>query len=170
MGQELMVVTDLSQVWALGDLYEQDFSAIRVGAEAALTTAAYPGLTLRGRVSYIDPWVDLQTRTAKLRVEVPNADGRLRLGMYVTMAFVTRTGGPRLVVPRAAVQTLGDRQVVFLPVKDEEGKFVQRTVKLGEPVGETGYAVLGGLSPGDMVVTEGSFFLRAESVRNAPSG
>ncbi|MEX2222899.1 MAG: efflux RND transporter periplasmic adaptor subunit [Candidatus Rokuibacteriota bacterium] len=169
MGQELMVVTDLSQVWVLGDLYEQDFRAVRVGSEAALSPAAYPGLTLRGRVSYIDPRVDPQARTAKLRVEVPNADGRLRLGMYVSMAFVTRTGERRLVVPRAAVQTLGDRQVVFLPVKDEEGKFVQRTVRLGEPVGEAGYAVLAGLSPGDVVVTEGSFFLRAEGLRNSPS-
>lgn len=170
MGQELMVVTDLSQVWVLGDLYEQDFSAVRVGSEAALITTAYPGLTLRGRVSYIDPRVAPQSRTAKVRVEVPNADGRLRLGMYVTMSFVTRIGGRRLVVPRAAVQALGDRQVVFIPVKDEEGKFLQRTVKLGGPMGEAGYAVLGGLSPGDLVVTEGSFFLRAESLRNNPTG
>ncbi len=170
MGQELMVITDLSQVWVLGDLYEQDFNAVRVGSEAALVTTAYPGLTMRGRVSYIDPRVDPQARTAKLRVEVSNADGRLRLGMYVTMSLVTRTGGRRLLVPRAAVQTLGDRQVVFIPVRDEEGKFLQRTVKLGEPMGEAGYAVLGGLSPGDLVVTEGSFFLRAESLRNNPSG
>lgn len=170
MGQELMVVTDLSRIWVLGDLYEQDFSAVRVGSEAVVTTTAYPGLTLRGRVSYIDPRVDSQTRTAKLRIEVPNGDGRLRLGMYVTMSFVTRTGGQRLVVPRAAVQTLGDRQVVFIPAKDEEGTFIQRTVKLGEPIGEAGYAVLQGLSPGDLVVTEGSFFLRAESLRSNPSG
>ena len=170
VGQELAVVTDLSQVWILGDLYEQDFGAVRMGAEAVVTATAYPGLTLRGRVSYIDPRVDPQARTAKLRVEVPNRDGRLRLGMFATIAFATRTGERRLVVPRAAVQTLGDRQVVFLPVKDEEGKFLQRTVRLGEPVGDAGYAVLSGLHPGDVVVTEGSFFLRAESLRSNPSG
>ena len=170
MGQELAVVTDLSRVWVVGDLYEQDFRAVQVGSEATLTTSAYPGLTLRGRVSYIDPRVDPQARTAKLRVEVPNTDGRLRLGMYVTMSFVTRTGERRLVVPRSAVQTLGDRQVVFIPVKDEEGKFIQRTVRLGESVGDAGHAVLSGLSPGDVVVTDGSFFLRAESLRNSPSG
>ena len=170
MGQELMVVTDLSQVWVLGDLYEQDFNAARVGSEATLTTTAYPGLTLRGRVAYVDPRVDPQTRTAKLRVEVLNADRRLRLGMYMTMSFVTRSGARRLVVPRAAVQTLGDRQVVFIPATDEEGKFLQRTVKLGGPVGEAGLAVLEGLGAGDLVVTEGSFFLRAESLRNNSSG
>src|SRR2546428_476971 len=87
MGQELFVVTDLSQVWVIGDLYEQDFQTVHVGSEAALTTPAYPTLTLRGRLTYIDPRVDPQTRTAKVRVGVPNADGRLRLGMYVTLAL-----------------------------------------------------------------------------------
>jgi multidrug efflux pump subunit AcrA (membrane-fusion protein) len=81
MGQELFVVTNLSEVWAVGDLYEQDFSRVGVDAEAAITTQAYPELMLRGRVSYIDPGVEPQTRTAKVRLEVPNRDGRLRLGM-----------------------------------------------------------------------------------------
>ena len=170
MGQEVMVVTDLSQVWVVGDLFEQDFKSVAVGSEAALSTPAYPGLTQRGRVSYIDPRVEPQTRTAKLRVEIPNPTGRLRLGMYVTLGFGVGTGGRRPVVPRAAVQTLGERQIVFLPVKDDEGKFIQRTVRLGEPLGDAGYAVLSGLNPGDVVVTEGSFFLRAEAVRNGPSG
>jgi RND family efflux transporter MFP subunit len=67
MGQELLSVTDLSEVWVVGDLYEQDFRTVRVGSEAAITTSAYPGLTLHGRVSYIDPRVDPQARTAKAR-------------------------------------------------------------------------------------------------------
>jgi RND family efflux transporter MFP subunit len=168
MGQELFVVTDLSDVWVVGDLYEQDFPSVGLGSEAAVTAPAYPGLALRGRVSYIDPRVEPQTRTAKVRVEVPNADGRLRLGMYVTLAFTTRGGARTVVVPRSAIQVLGDRHVVYLPAKDEEGKFLQRSVTLGPPVGD-GYAVLAGLSPGEVVVTEGSFFLRAEAVRNSPS-
>jgi RND family efflux transporter MFP subunit len=167
-GQELFVVTDLSQVWAIGDLYEQDFQRVGVGTAAVLTTPAYPALTFRGRVTYIDPRLDPQTRTAKVRVEVPNRDGRLRLGMYLTMAF-TRPGVRRLVVPRSAVQSLGERQVVFVPVADEVGKFVQRAVRLG-PLENNVYPVLEGLQPGEQVVTEGSFFLRAESVRNTPSG
>ena len=168
MGQELFVVTDLSDVWVVGDLYEQDFAAVGVGSEAVVTAPAYPGLALRGRVAYIDPRIEPATRTAKVRVEVPNADGRLRLGMYVTLAFTTRGSGRTVVVPRSAVQALGDRHVVYLPAKDDEGKFVQRSVKLGPPIGD-GYAVLAGLSPGEVVVTEGSFFLRAEAVRNNPS-
>lgn len=168
MGQELVSVTDLSQVWIVGDLYEQDFKTVRVGSEAAITPSAYPDLVLRGRVTYIDPRVDPQARTAKARIEVPNADGRLRLGMYVTVSF--STPGPRaVVVPRSAVQAIGDRQVVFVPAQGEDGKFIQRHVRLGPLTGDS-YTVLSGLRAGDTVVTEGSFFLRAEALRNAPSG
>src|SRR5689334_17185809 len=166
VGQELFTVTDLSSVWVVGDLYEQDFRAVRVGSDAAVTTQAYPGLVTRGRVTYIDPRVDPQTRTAKVRVEVPNPAGRLRLGMFATMAFTTPRGEPAMMVPRAAVQTIGDRQVVFVAAPDEEGKFVARTVRLGSTVG-AGYLVLAGLKLGDVVVTEGSFFLRAEALKNS---
>jgi RND family efflux transporter MFP subunit len=169
MGQELLVVTDLSDVWVVGDLYEQDFQTVRVGSEAAITTPAYPSLTLRGRVTYIDPRVDPQARTAKVRVEVPNADGRLRFGMYVSMVFSTRGGERTVIVPRSAVQAMGERFVVYVPVKGEEGKFIQRQIRVGSPMGD-GYAVVAGLRAGEVVVTEGSFFLRAESLRNAPSG
>jgi membrane fusion protein, heavy metal efflux system len=169
MGQELFVVTDLSQVWVIGDLYEQDFQTVQVGSEAALTTPAYPALTLRGRVTYIDPRVDPQTRTAKVRVEVPNAEGRLRLGMYVTLAFTTPGRERLVVVPRAAVQTIGERQVVFVPAPDEEGKFLPRTVQVGSVRGDR-VTIQSGVQPGEVVVTEGSFFLRAEMLRNAPAG
>jgi RND family efflux transporter MFP subunit len=168
MGQELLSVTDLSEVWVVGDLYEQDFRTVRVGSEAAITTSAYPGLTLHGRVSYIDPRVDPQARTAKARIEVSNADGRLRLGMYVSVNFTT-PGVSTVVVPRSAVQAIGERQVVFVPAGNEDGKFIQRQVRLGSPIGDN-YSVLSGLKLGETVVTEGSFFLRAEVLRNAPGG
>jgi RND family efflux transporter MFP subunit len=168
MGQELFVVTDLSQVWVIGDLYEQDFQAVRMGSEAAMTTPAYSGLTLRGRVTYIDPRVDPQTRTAKVRVEVANPEGRLRLGMYVTITFTTRDGARQVVVPSTAIQAIGERSVVFLPVVDEEGTFVQRTVQVG-PSHDGLSAILNGLQPGETVVTEGSFLLRAELLRYTSS-
>jgi membrane fusion protein, heavy metal efflux system len=168
MAQELFVVTDLSQVWVIGDLYEQDFQAVHVGSEAALTTPAYPILTLRGRVTYIDPRVDPQTRTAKVRVEVPNTEGRLRLGMYVTLAFTTSGGERTVVIPRAAMQTIGERQVVFVPAPDEEGKFLSRPVQVGPLRGDL-VTIRSGVQPGEVVVTEGSFFLRAEMLRNAPA-
>ena len=83
--------------------------------------------------------------------------------------MLTTPGRNALVVPRSAVQAVGDRQVVFVPVEGEEGKFIQRQIRVGEPIGDN-YPVLAGLRPGDVVVTEGSFFLRAESLRNSPSG
>jgi len=169
MGQELFVVTDLSQVWVIGDLYEQDFQAVRVGSDAALTTPAYPALTLHGRVTYIDPRVDPQTRTAKVRVEVPNPEGRLRLGMYVTLAFTTRGGAPTVLVPRAAIQTIGERYVAFVSVPGEEGKFVPRTVQM-RPAGEGFCTIHSGIQPGEIVVVEGGFFLRAEMLRHASAG
>ncbi|MBI1727232.1 MAG: efflux RND transporter periplasmic adaptor subunit [Candidatus Rokubacteria bacterium] len=168
MGQELISVTDLSEVWVIGDIYEQDFKTVSVGSEAAITTPAYPDLVLRGRVTYIDPRVDPQARTAKARIEVPNADGRLRLGMYVTVSFST-PGKSAVVVPRSAVQAIGDRHVVFVAAEGEDGKFIQRQVRLGSLTGGS-YTVLSGLRAGDTVVTEGSFFLRAEALRNTPSG
>ena len=138
---------------------------VRVNREAA---ARY-GITVGAVQDVIDPRVDAQARTAKVRVEVPNPGGRLRLGMYVSMVFTTRGAERVVVVPRSAVQSIGERSVVYLPVKDEEGKFVQRQIRLGQLMGDS-YTVLAGLRPGDVVVTEGSFFLRAESLRNAPSG
>jgi RND family efflux transporter MFP subunit len=168
MAQELFVVTDLSQVWVIGDLYEQDFQTVHVGSAAALTTPAYPTLTLRGRVTYIDPRVDPQTRTAKVRVEVSNAEGRLRLGMYVTLTFTTPGGDRTVVIPRGAVQTIGERQVVFVAAPDEEGKFLARPVQVGPLRGDL-VIIRSGVQPGEVVVTEGSFFLRAEMLRNAPA-
>ena len=168
-GQELFVVTDLSTVWVIGDLYEPDFSRVRVGVPATITLASMPGRTLRGRVAYIDPRVDAATRTAKVRVEVPNRGGDLRLGMFVTMTFATDMSERTTVVPRAAVQTIGDRSVVYIPAEGEEGKFIERSVKLGQPAGEF-VRVLDGLKPGDKVVTDGSFLLRAEAARTRSGG
>src|SRR5438445_9321988 len=168
-GQELFVVTDLSTVWVIGDLYERDFSRVRVGSPATVTSASMPGRTLKGSVAYIDPRVDAATRTAKVRVEVPNRGGDPRLRMFVTVSFETGAAERIIVVPRAAVQTMGDRAVVYVPAEGEEGKFIERAVKLGAPVGEF-VPVLDGLKAGDKVVTDGSFFLRAEATRTRSGG
>jgi len=168
-GLDLFVVTDLSTVWIIGDLYERDFSRVRVGSAATITLPSMPDRAVKGRVAYIDPRVDPATRTAKVRVEVPNRGGELRLGMFVTMSIQTGTTERMTVVPRAAVQTMGDRSVVYVPAEGEEGKFVERTVRLGPPAGEF-VPVLDGLKPGDKVVTDGSFYLRAEAARTRSGG
>ncbi len=163
-GQELFVVTDLGTVWVIGDLYERDFPRVRVGSQATVTVPSAPDGKTQGRVAYIDPRVDPATRTAKVRVEVSNRSGDLRLGMFVTVAFQKNATEHVTVVPPAAVQTIGDRSVVYVPADSDEGKFVERLVKLGARSGEF-VQVLEGLKPGDKVVTEGSFFLRAEAAK-----
>lgn len=168
-GHDLFVVADLTTVWVIGDLYEKDFGEVRVGTEAVVTVPATPSKRLTGRVAYIDPRVDPATRTAKIRVEVPNRDGELRLGMYVSIGFQAGTGRAVPVVPRAAVQWIGERAVVYVPLPDGEGRFAERPVKLGQPAGDL-VEVIEGLTPGERVVTEGSFFVRAEAARARSSG
>jgi membrane fusion protein, heavy metal efflux system len=164
--QELFTVADLSSVWVMGSLNEKDFTAVQVGSAARITTPAYAGRVWNGRVAYIDPQVDPNTRTAQARIEVANPRESLRLQMYVDVEF-TSQGAIGTVVPYAAVQSIGDRQFVFLPIKDNEGSFAMRVVRLGS-LANGYYAVLEGLKPNDEVVTEGSFILKAEGARQHP--
>jgi hypothetical protein len=164
---KLFTVVDLSTVWVVADVYEKDFSRVRVGSEVALTTSARPELALRGRVAYIDPQVSVDTRTAKARIEVLNPGGELRLGMYADVVVAGAPGTSTARVPRNAVQNVGDRTVVYLADPKEAGKFIEREVRLGQSSGEQ-VEVVSGVKPGDVVVTEGSFFVRAERERLGP--
>ena len=168
VGQEMFVVADLSTVWVIGDLYEKDFASVRVGSEATVNVPP-AGRQARGRVSYIDPRVDPGSRTAKVRVEVPNADGSLRLGMFVDVRFSGQTAGRAVAVPRTAVQSIGERAVVYVVAEGDEPRFIERPVKLG-PSSGTSVEVLEGVKVGERVVTEGSFFLRAEAARTRSGG
>lgn len=167
-GQELFVVTDLGTVWVIGDLYEKDFASVRVGTPASVVVPSVPKGPIHGRVAYIDPRVDPATRTAKARVEVPNREAALRLGMFVELTFETGSAGARAIVPRAAVQSIGSRAVVYVATSDE-GRFVERTVRIGAESGES-VEVVHGLKPGERIVTEGSFYLRAEAGRQRAGG
>ena len=171
MGKEMFRIADLSQVWVIGQLYEKDFAAVRVGTSAAITTAAYPGRNFSGRVSYIDPRVDAQTRTSQLRVEIANPAEMLRLGMFVDVTFGSAsaaTGGQNIAaIPRAALQFIGGKQVVYVAT-DKPGVFAQRTVAAGNEMNGM-VPIYGGLATSDRVVTEGSFLLRAESLKLNPA-
>jgi RND family efflux transporter MFP subunit len=160
----LLTVVDLSTVWVVGDLYERDFSSVAVGTEAVVTTTAFPDLKITGTVAYIDPQVRSETRTAGIRVEVPNPGLQLRLGMYADVHVETQTANTQLVVPRSAVQNVADRTVVYLEDPREGGRFIEREVRISPSSGEQ-VLVLSGLMAGDDVVSAGSFFLRAERER-----
>jgi RND family efflux transporter MFP subunit len=170
---KLFTVVDLSTVWIIGDLYEKDFARVRVGSPAAITITAYQDLALKGRVTYIDPQVDPEARTARVRVEVANPRNQLRLGMYAEMLVGEPTEGAVAMVPKRAVQNVGDRYVVYLVDPNQSGRFTEREVQLGEASADQ-VEILSGVHPGDVVVADGSFFLRAErerlGLRRPPAG
>ena len=147
----------------VANVYEKVFARVQVGTPARVTTPAYPNLALQGRVSYIDPLVSAESRTAKVRIEVPNTRGELRLGMFVE-ALLGVEGGESPLMPRSAVQNVGNRSVIYLADPSRAGEFIEREVRLGTPVGDQ-VSVLAGVRTGDVVVSEGSFSVRAERER-----
>jgi hypothetical protein len=160
----LFTIVDLSTVWVVGSVYEVDFGRIRVGAPVSITFRVYPDSPVKGRVTYVDPQVNPETRTAQLRVEVSNADRRLKLNMYADVTLsAPGSGAAALVIPRSAVQMVSDRAVVYL-AGAESGTFIEREVRLGESIGD-GVRVVSGLQAMDRIVTKGSFALRAERER-----
>jgi membrane fusion protein, heavy metal efflux system len=162
---ELLTVVDLSTVWVIGNVYERDLAHVRVGSLVSLTTTALPGRQWDGRISYIDPQVAPETRTLQVRIEAPNRDEQLRPGMYVDVAIAgTNTQHTALIVSRSTIQTVDDRQFVYLPDSGQRGRFIEREVRLGRGA-DGDVEVLEGLNAGDVVVTKGSFLLRAERER-----
>lgn len=170
-GKELFRVADLSSVWVIAQIYERDFAVVRAGTRAVVTTQAYPGRSFNGRVAYIDPRVEPQTRTAQVRIELANPGEMLRLGMFVDVSFgassVREGSEAAVLVPSSAVQEIGGNKVVFVAA-DRPGGFIQREVDTG-PESNGRVPIYRGLSAGEPVVTEGSFLLRAESLKLSPS-
>ena len=163
-GKPLFTISNLSTVWVIANVPEAQVGALRVGTPAEARSAALGPGALAGRISYIDPQLNEETRTARVRVETANPGERLKAGMFVEVGFQTGTGsaaGEELVVKSEAVQRIGDRSVVFVPKGDEPGAFEVREVQVG---GETeGYRrVLSGLEVGERVVTKGSFTLKTQ--------
>src|SRR5438445_1891681 len=129
-GDMLYRIVDLSTVWLLADGFEQDLAQIRPGQSATITVQAYPGRVFDGRVAFIYPNVNPQTRTAKVRIEVPNPDLLLKTDMYATIEIDAPVdNAPTLAIPDTAVLDTGTRQTVL--VDRGEGRFEPRMVKLG---------------------------------------
>jgi len=166
--KELMRVTDLSTVWVVGQVYEKDLATIRVGSGANITSDAYPGRVFRGRISYVDPKVDPATRTAQVRIELGNPGQMFKIGMYVNLAFATLGAAEKTtpVVPKDAVQTIGNRQFIYV-AGEKPNEFIQRPVRLG-PEANGVYPVIEGLNVGERIVVQGSFLLRAEWIKQHP--
>lgn len=168
---EIFTVTNLATVWVIAQVYEKDLADLRIGSGASITTDAYPGVIFRGNVSYIDPNLDETTRTARVRIELLNAGEKLKIGMYVNVAFATLPGGAENTVPAVpeeAVQEINGQKVVFVATR-EPNVFILRPVRVG--VKRNGLIpVTEGLFVGDRVVSAGSFLLRAEWLKTNPAG
>ena len=160
----LFTVVDLSNVWIVADVFERDLQRVREGTRATVTTTAYPDQPLEGRISFIDPQLNTTSRTAKVRVEIANPRGDLRLGMFTDVAIASPGTASVLGVPKDAIQSVGDRQFVYVASADDPTKFLEREVRIGRALGDR-VEVLAGLSEGEAVVSKGSFFLRAEAER-----
>jgi len=163
---ELLTVADLSTVWVLAEIPESEASAVATGQAAELTFEAAGGAAVAAGVAFVYPTLDEQTRTLRVRFEVPNAAGTLRPGMYgtATLAVSTRRA---LVVPRDAVVDTGASTHVF--VVEGDGRFSPRAVTLGARVGER-TEVSEGLAEGESVVASGVFLIDSESRLRATSG
>jgi Cu(I)/Ag(I) efflux system membrane fusion protein len=161
-GMVLFRIADLSTLWLDARVYESEIGAIRIGQAVRATIAAAPNAVQTGKVIFINPVLDSESRSTTVRMEFPNGDFQLRPGMFARVEFdVAATPGAVLSVPREAIIDTGRRQIAF--VTRGEGHFEPREVQMGT-VGDDGMAeVLAGLAPTDTVVVSGQFLLDSES-------
>ncbi len=158
-GMTLYTLADLSRVWIDIELREADATAVHPGAAATIDLAAFAGVPLQGRVEYVSPTLQQETRTLRARVAVPNGAGRLKPGMYATVNLTTPTRRA-LTVPTSAVIRTGERSVVFVDMGG--GELMPHDVETGRVSGDY-TEVLTGVEPGQRVVTSAQFLLESES-------
>lgn len=166
-GDALYQITDLSSVWLIGSVFEQDMALVRVGSHVNASFVAYAGQTFAGTVTFISPVLQPETRTAQVRIELANASGLLKPAMYGSVEVAAGAPVPRLSIPDSAILDTGTRQLVL--VDRGGGEFEPRTVELG--MHADGYTeILSGVKDGDAVVVNGNFLIDAESNLRAAIG
>jgi cobalt-zinc-cadmium efflux system membrane fusion protein len=155
---ELFAIADLSNVWVQAEVYEKDLGRIQLGKTASIKVDTYADREFAGLVTYISDLMDPQTRTAKIRCEVANPDGRLKVDMFATVLLPTTFSKRALAVPVDAIQQIEGKNVVF--VRTSSTTFEQKAVDLGRTV--QGFAeIVAGLEGGESVVTKGAFHLKS---------
>jgi multidrug efflux pump subunit AcrA (membrane-fusion protein) len=160
--KEICTISDPTELWVIAEIKERDIGAVKVGQDASFSVLAYPGETFRGKVVRIGNQVEAESRTLEVRIEVSNADGRLKPGMFADVEITTTILQNIIVIPDTALQTDEENQIVFVAV--DGNKFQKRVVKLGlEPRGRA--QVVEGLKPGEKIVTDGSFILKSEMLK-----
>jgi cobalt-zinc-cadmium efflux system membrane fusion protein len=162
---ELFTVGELDQVWVMGDLHEQEMSAVKPGAEVQVRVVSAPDHVLPGKVDWVSPTLDPNTHTAKVRIRVANPDRLLKAEMYATIS-VPLVLPPTVALPRNALLHLGDQTVVFVALgeaPDRRLRFERRRVKVQEDVSGDFYPVVSGLNEGETVVVDGALLLSGVS-------
>ncbi|HHL39214.1 MAG TPA: efflux RND transporter periplasmic adaptor subunit [Deltaproteobacteria bacterium] len=159
-GTNLYTIADISRVWVYADIYEYEMPWVKVGQEAEITLESYPGRVFRGRVSFIFPFMEPETRTNKVRLVFDNTDLVLKPDMYADVVLKSEVSRDAVAVPSEAVLLSGERSVVV--VAKGGGKFAPREVTLGVEAGGF-YEVKEGLDEGDVVVTSAHFLIDSES-------
>src|SRR5262249_1199319 len=161
-GKELFRIADLGSLWGIGQVYESGLGNIRVGRASSRTTGRSPDGTFGGRVCYIDPRLDPQTRTVQVRVELKNPGELLKIGMSVDVSFgKAGMAGSAIMIPKSALQMIGDKQVVFVAT-DRAGVFVQREGRAGAETNGV-VPVYSGISGGGHRVTHWRFLFGGQS-------
>ena len=160
-GMMVMRIADRNRMWIETQVYEQQLPLVKIGSKARATIVSEPGKVYEAEVVFIHPHIDPQTRTALVRLEIPNEDYQLRQGMYATVDILAEPTPPAPVIPREAVIDTGTRQIAF--VTTGGGHFEPRQVKLGVSGRDGLVQVLSGLAPNERVVTSGQFLLDSES-------
>lgn len=156
--REIFTLADLSTVWVMADVPERELGAVTPGQAVSIAVEAYPGRRFPGRVGYVADQLDARTGTAKVRCEVPNADGALKVNMFATVEITVPLGRDGVVVPDAALQAVDNQPMVFQQLAGD--RFAHREVRPG--LRQDGMTeITEGLRPGEVVATEGSFRLKA---------
>lgn len=166
-GEMLYQIADIGSVWVLADVFERDIGALKVGQMVQVTINAYPDKVFTGKLAYIYPTLNAQTRTVPIRVELANPGGLLKPAMYANVDIKVGAGGTAVVVPVSAVIDSGTRQMVL--VQKEEGRFEPREVKLGLR-GDDYVEVKEGVKEGEQVVVAANFLIDSESNLKAALG
>lgn len=158
-GENLYKIADISRVWIYGDIYEYEVPLIKIGQEAKITLSYFPGETFTGRVSYIYPYLNTETRTNRIRIDVENPAFKLKPGMYANLEIIVNYGTV-LTIPVEALLDSGEKKYVFIDIGD--GYFEPREVKVGISSDDY-YEVIEGLNEGERLVTSATFLIDSES-------
>jgi membrane fusion protein, heavy metal efflux system len=169
----LFTIASLSPVWVIAEVPQRDLEGVKVGASALITADGRPDVALRGAVTYVAPELKSETRTAQVRVEVSTPRQQLLFGTFVNVEILGENTHGGVAVPAESVQTIGSRQFVYIAAGSQSGGYIEREVIVGTRADDL-VEILRGVSAGDLIVSKGSFLVRAErerlGLRSEPSG